>query len=111
MVRNTEGGKIAFYQAWTDDNLLIFEYCGRVQAFRVIPDGKYIIAIEGGTIRADHGAKGLIETLEAMPAADLEKIIKKKNILKHKPGIPPGYSCTRSGVPAGSNPVAGFSVH
>lgn len=51
MVRNTKCGKIAFYQAWTDDNLLIFEYCGRVQAFRVIPDVKYIIAIEGGTIR------------------------------------------------------------
>lgn len=77
MVRNTKGGKIAFYQAWTDDNLLIFEYCGRVQAFRVIPDGKYIIAIEGGTIRADHGAKGLIDTLETMPATDLEKIIKR----------------------------------
>lgn len=77
MVRNTEGGKIAFHQAWTDDNLLIFEYRGRVQAFRVIPDRNYIIAIEGGTIRADHGVKGLIDTLEAMPAADLEKIIKR----------------------------------
>lgn len=77
MVRNTKCGKIAFYQAWTDDNLLIFEYCGMVQAFRVIPDRNYIIAIEGGTIRADHGVKGLIDTLEAMPAADLEKIIKR----------------------------------
>lgn len=77
MVRNTTGGKIAFYQALTDDNLLIFEYCGRVQAFRVIPDSKYIIAIDGGTIRADHGAPGLIDTLETMSPADLEKIIKR----------------------------------
>ena len=77
MVRNIKGGKIAFYQALTDDNILIFEYCGRIQAFRVIPDSKYIIAIDGATIRADNGAKGLIDTLEAMPAADLEKIIKR----------------------------------
>lgn len=77
MVRNTEGGKVAFYQAWTDDNLLIFEYCGRVQAFRVIPDSKYIIAIDGATIRADHGATGLIDTLETMSAADLEKFINR----------------------------------
>lgn len=77
MVRNTEGGKIAFYQAWTDDNILIFEYCGRVQAFRVIPDSKYIIAIDGATIRADHGATGLIDTLETMSAADLEKFINR----------------------------------
>ena len=77
MVRNTKCGKIAFYQAWTADNLLIFEYCGRVQAFRVIPDSKYIIAIDGATIRADHGVKGLIDTLEAMPAADLEKFINR----------------------------------
>lgn len=77
MVRNTEGGKIAFYQAWTDDNLLIFEYCGRVQAFRVIPDRNYIIAIDGATIRADHGATGLIDTLETMSAADLEKFINR----------------------------------
>lgn len=77
MVRNTEGGKVAFYQAWTDDNLLIFEYCGRVQAFRVIPDSHYYYKIDGGTIRADHGAKGFLEALETMTAADLEKIIKK----------------------------------
>lgn len=77
MVRNTKGGKIAFYQAWTDDNILIFEYCGRVQAFRVIPDSKYIIAIDGATIRADHGATGLIDTLETMSAADLEKFINR----------------------------------
>lgn len=77
MVRNTEGGKVAFYQAWTDDNILIFEYCGRVQAFRVIPDSKYIIAIDGATIRADHGATGLIDTLETMSAADLEKFINR----------------------------------
>lgn len=77
MVRNTTGGKVAFYQAWTDDNLLIIEYCGRVQAFRVIPDSKYIIAIDGATIRADHGANGFLEALETMTAADLEKIIGK----------------------------------
>lgn len=77
MVRNTKCGKIAFYQAWTDDNLLIFEYCGSVQAFRIIPDNRYIIAIEGDTIRADHGVNGLIDALETMPAADLEKIIKR----------------------------------
>lgn len=77
MVRNTTGGKVAFYQAWTDDNLLIIEYFGRVQAFRVIPDSKYIIAIDGATIRADHGATGLIDTLETMSPADLEKFINR----------------------------------
>lgn len=77
MVRNTTGGKVAFYQAWTDDNLLIIEYCGRVQVFRVIPDSKYIIAIDGATIRADHGVTGLIDTLETMSPADLEKFINR----------------------------------
>nr|DAI71150.1 MAG TPA: hypothetical protein [Bacteriophage sp.] len=31
--------------------------------------------------------------------------------MRHKPGSSPGYSHTRSGVPAGSIPAAGFSVH
>lgn len=69
--------EIAFYRARTDSNIIIFEYCGKVQAFRVIPDSKYIIAIDGGTIRADHGATGLIDTLETMSPTDLEKFIKR----------------------------------
>lgn len=69
--------EIAFYRARTDSNIIIFECCGRVQAFRVIPDSKYIIAIDGATIRADHGATGLIDTLETMSPTDLEKFINR----------------------------------
>lgn len=69
--------EIAFYRARTDSNIIIFECCGRVQAFRVIPDSHYYYKIDGGTIRADHGAKGFLEALETMTAADLEKIIKR----------------------------------
>lgn len=69
--------EIAFYTAKTDSNIIIFEYRGHVRAFQIIQDNRYEIAIEGDTIRADHGANGLIDTLEAMPAADLEKIIKR----------------------------------
>lgn len=69
--------EIAFYTAKTDSNIIIFEYRGHVQAFRVIPDSHYYYKIDGGTIRADHGAKGFLEALETMTAADLEKIIGK----------------------------------
>lgn len=69
--------EIAFYRARTDSNIIIFECCGRVQAFRVIPDSHYYYKIDGGTIRADHGATGLIDTLETMSPADLEKFINR----------------------------------
>ena len=77
MVRTTTGGKIAFYPARTDNNLLILEYCGSVKAFRIIPDSKYVIAIDGDTIRADQGITELINALEIMDTAALEKIIRR----------------------------------
>lgn len=77
MIRTTTGGKIAFYPARTDNNLLILEYCGSVKAFRIIPDSNYVIAIDGDTIRADQGITELINALEIMDTADLEKIIRR----------------------------------